>query len=338
MLNLPNSLGLPSPQFLGGYFEKWSPDESEFMGKMLLPTENWDYPDVRWDELAGVAGMASAHALDAAPPSVAARERKTRVEVPFYFGDQMELNESDFLHIRALGTFNRMAGRELVLDQQKQMVVRTATREEWARWQAFGGSIAVDENGVKRTLTYPTKSISAPSTLWSVVASANPIANVQGWALLFRGHGMGKLQVWFNQQVAAYLAQNAIVRDLVKANPLASNVGTDNIVAALNILVGDAEFHLYDGGHTDMAGNYTPFIPDNKVVLVKRPPNGQQLGAFRTTPSVRNGGPFNPRPGRFAWVEDKTANSSCPKYTHGHGIYGLPVLFFPQNVASVTVA
>lgn len=338
-MNMPNTLGLPSTQYLLGYFEKWKPNDAAFVGKDIMPEVMHPYPSVEWEELAGIAGMTPAHSLNSPAPTLAHRGRVKRTELPFYFGEKQILEESDFLHIRALGTFDRFAGRELVLKGQEQMLSRMVTRLEWARWQAMAGSLAISVNGVIRTVTYATKSISNPSTLWSVVATANPIANLQAWALLFRGLGEGPLECYFNAQIGAYLAQNAIVRDMIEGNALGTMAGTDDIATVLTKLVGGIKFIQYDGGAINADGTtYDPFIGDTKIVLIKRPPMGQTLGGFYSTPSVKNGGPFNPKPGRFSWVKDETGMTDCPKYTYGGGQYGLPVLFFPGNVATVTVA
>lgn len=334
---LPNTLNLPTIQVLNGAFEKWSPDESQFQGRLLMPEEGYPMPYISWEDLAGIEGITPAHALDSPPPVGTARARTVNFELPFYFGEQQQFNESDFLHIRARGTFDQLAGARLVVEEQQKMLVKLVTRIEQTRWAAMQGSLAINENGVKRTVTYSTKSISSPSTLWSVVASANPIADLQAWNILFRGQGDGPLRCYFNAKVASYLAQNSTVRDLIKANAMGALVGSNNIGEALTKVVGDVEFIQYDGGYKS-GGTYYPFIPDNKIVLVKNPSMGQTLGGWKSTITAHNGGPFNPQPGRFMWVEDEMHKPSCMKYKFGCGIYGIPVLYFPENVAAVTVA
>lgn len=337
--NLPNSLALPSATEIDGFVRAWQPDESMQIGGNadLLPMKENALPTIRWDEKGAINGMTPAVALGTKAPLLAHRTLTNRSEVPMYFGEQQHLSEEDFLNIRMAGTLNRLAGQQLVDDGTEELLVRLFTRIEWSRWQALRGSLALDENGIKRTVTYSTTSISNPSTLWSVVATADPIANVMAWALLFRGKGTGPLRVYYNRKVATYLAQNAVVRDLVKANGMAPKLGVLSIGDILNTLIGDVQFIQYDEGYL-VSGTFTPYIADNEVILVKAPPAGQQLGAWVTTPTVRNGGIANPRPGRYGWAKDETQNSEVPRYKYGVGIHGIPVLYFPQNVAKVQIA
>lgn len=337
--NLPNSLALPSATEIDGFVRAWQPDENMQIGGRtdLLPMKENLLPTIRWDEKGAINGMTPPISLDGNVPMLAMRTLTNRVEVPMYFAEQQQLGEEDFLNIRMAGSLNKLAGQSIVDDGTEQLLVRLFTRIEWSRWQAMRGSLALDENCVKRTVTYATTSISNPSVLWSVVASADPIGNVQAWALLFRGKGSGPLRVYYNRKVATYLSQNASVIDKVKANGMAAKLGVMSIGEILNTLIGDVEFIQYDEGYL-VSGTFTPYIADNEIILVKAPPGGQQLGAWVTTPTVRNGGIANPRPGRFGWRKDETQNEETPRYKYGVGIYGIPVLYFPQNVAKVQIA
>lgn len=339
-LNLPNSLALPSATYIDGFVRAWQPDENMQIGGNtdLMPMKESLLPTIRWDEKGAITGMTPAVSLGTKAPLLEMRTLANRSEVPMYFAESQHLSEEDFLNIRMAGSLDKLAGRQLVDDGTEQLLVRLFTRIEWARWQAFRGSLALNENGIKRTVTYSTTSISSPGTLWSVVASANPIANVMTWALQFRGKGTGPLRVYYNRKVATYLSQNATVRDLVKANGMAPKLGVLSIGDILNTLIGDVQFIQYDEGYLDSSNTFTPYIQDDEIILVKSPPGGQSLGAFVTTPTVRNGGISNPRPGRFGWAKDETQNEEVPCYKYGVGIYGIPILYFPANVAKVVIA
>src|SRR5690606_31542603 len=129
-----------------------------------------------------VAGMLPAHALGTAPQELTQRARKTRVLQPFYFGGSYKYHEQDFLRIRALGQYNVLAGRQMIDINNETMASMLSARREWSRWRSMQGSLAISENGVVRTITYPVASISSPGTLWSNLASSDPIANIQAWA------------------------------------------------------------------------------------------------------------------------------------------------------------
>jgi len=338
----PSSLGYPRPQVIEGYVEKWRPNTAQFIGMQMLPMKNWGFQTVEWDELAKITGRTAAMPQNGEPQDIPHRVLKSYTERPFHFGDSMRLHETDILNTRALGKLDQLAGRQLVMTMTDNLQVRLDSLIEWSTWKALSGSLAIDENGVKRTITYSANFAATPTagTLWSDTTNADPIANLQAWVDNFRGKAGGnRVRCFYNRSVAKLLSQNAKVRDLLKYNAPVLQVGPDNVGNLIAPLIGGVmSLEVYDGGY-DLSDTYTTFIPDNKIIMIADCPTGGTLpvlGNWVSTPSVRNGG-MEPRPGRWVQVWDEWMEP-VPSYRQATGIYGVPIIRYPQCVQVATVA
>lgn len=340
----PSSLGIPRPRVIEGYVELWKPDKNRFKGMNLLPMENHFLPVVEWDELGQITGQSAAMAPNVEPRNIAHRVLKAYTERGFFFGDSMSLKETDILNIRAAGSLDRTAGKDLVMQMTDTLQVRVDTRVESSIWSAIQGSLAIDENGVKRTITYSTNFAATPTAavLWSDYNSAAPMLDIQTWLLSFRGKApTSGIRCYCNREVAIHLSENATVRELLKYNAEIMAIGPDNIGKLLAPLLGLASIEVYDEGYINSAGTWVPFIASNKFIMVAPTPAGgnmgSALGAWKTTPSVRNGG-LTPKPGRWVQVFNKLENEPKPEYRQAAGIYGVPIIRFPQSIIVATVA
>lgn len=341
--DLGSNLGFPGPHVLEETVRQWEPDPKEFLFSAHLPLEEWPTETVEWDEEDPVTGMTHAHTLDSDPMLVSPRGRKSHQQPTQYYAESLRLRQSDFQRVRAMMAYNQLAGEELVMGLTRQGDLRLETRIEYNRAQALTGTFALSDNGVIRTVDYGVPAGNKPTagTLWSNVAAATPAVNIMAWLQLFRGVGRG-VTCYYNQITAQYLAQNEQLRDLFRQSSLAGELGPANVGKLLAALVGDGnpvEFKIDDAGYTSDAGTFTPFIANGKFLMLCNPPKGQKLGAFKTTPDVRNAGSasFTPRPGKFLVVDNKLASKN-PYYEQTHGINGLVTIRFPKCIVYATVA
>lgn len=333
-----NALGFPSPRVLSLAINQWSAESTNFIGGSILPAINHDAPTIEWDELAGISGMTQVSAMDADALAVAKQILRTYKEDPFVFKEIDWLEESDLLRVRMRGMFNRLAGEQLAMDQARRLSLRLDVRDEWLTWKAIQGSLAIDENNVKRTITYGVQTPSAPSTKWDTVASATPIDNIQAWLGLFDGVGGGNVRCYYGRAVANALSQNAQVRDLAKQSGFAANIGISpgQVHSLISKFVGNVDsMQMYKEGFLNSAGSFEPFIGAKNFVMICDPPQGQPLGNLVSTLSVRNGGVNNPRPGRWAVVHDKV--SEAGRYGLEAGKNQVPVIYFPKCIIVVQV-
>lgn len=336
--DLPNTLGFPSPRVLTEAIRKWQPEPGMFIGGDMFPVEDHPVQAVEWDEYGPINGLASAHASGNKAKVVKHPIRKHHVERSLYFKEAMELTEEDVENIRQAGTYNQLAGEEEAMRMVETLGLRQEARLEHLRWSMMAGSVALDENGVKRTITYTLGSTPTAGQLWSLTSKADPIRDMQTWAKTFRGKTNGPLKVFYNRTIGEYLSQNERVRELIKRTSSVAELGPANVGNMLAPLVGGIEsMTMYDEGYTTEGGVYTPFIAENKIFMVGRPVRGQRLGAFKTTPSAHNGG-LKPRPGKFVITKDDLEKGDPPVFKVISGIKGVPILQHPDAILYATVA
>lgn len=329
----PQSTGLPTQRSIDGYTRKWEPDPNTWIGQMFLPMEDWPMPNVEWDELQPVTGLANPYAIGTAPMVSSLVSLKNFIMKPLYWGDSYRLTSEDVVNSRMPGDLTKNGGEFLAMEQVRMGNLRLDSRIEQQRWAAILNSNVVASNGIVRTISY-TGFAGTPVAAqpWNNVALATPLDDLQAWAELFDGKSDGKIRAIMNHRTVKWCARNEAIRQLARANSNIEDIGVKNIGEVLTKFSGAIdEVIVYKGGYLDASQTKQFFIPEGVVVLIADPPLGQKLGAFRTTPSTLNGG-LRPRPGRFAITDDQL-QTKHQYWEATIGIHGLPILKFPQCIA-----
>lgn len=293
-------------------------------------------PNIEWDELQPTTGLASAYSVGTAPPVSSLIKLKNFIEKPLYWGDAYKLTAEDIVNSRMPGDLTKNGGEFLAMEQVRMGNLRLDSRIEQQRWAAILGNNVVSSNGIVRTISYTgfagTPTAAVP---WNNVALATPLDDLQAWAELFDGKSDGKIRVLMNHRTAKWCSRNEAIRQLVRANSNIDDLGVKNIGEIMSKLSGAIdEVVIYKGGYLDSSYIKQFFIPEGVVVLIADPPLGQQLGAFRSTPSTLNGG-LRPQPGRFAITDDRLMTKE-QYWEVMIGQHGLPILKFPQCIAVAT--
>ncbi len=337
------SLSFPTTQEVTHIVRNRVVDPAKFIARSFCPIMPVYAEAIEYDVLGASLGMTRAHNVGADPKLVELPGQSRKRMGTAYWKETYRINEAELLYARREGTYNQRAGRDLVIMRTKQQDDRLETRIEWLSWQPLAaGQLAVDENGVKYTVDYGIPVGNKPSlegaALWSAITTADPLANITTWLLLYRGTGAKGVTAYFNMKVAGYLAQNSKIRDLLKNTQYAKFLSANNVAEALRLLFPQLNFEVYDEGYADEIGTFYPFIPDNKFVIRGEGMVGEKLMDFASTISLHNGTLENPQPGKFAVVEDKTGNSKNPYLDLTVGIYGIPRVFHPNWIVVATVA
>ena len=337
----PSNLGLPTAVEIGETVRLWEPDPSQFKLASLFPMKLISAQELSWNELEAILGMTKGYRPDGDVQSIKQRGRTPRTATPFYFREAGELFESDFINAMSEMAYNRLACEELVMNLTAQLDLRCETRIEWVRAQAIAlGSVTVEGE----TVTYNVPSANRPTagTYWTDLANSDPVANILAWLMLFRGVG-GQVRCLYSRAVANLLCQNAKVKALYTGSGMVGQLGPENVGQLLAMQVDGSQnvsFEIYDGGYLDEdTGLYSPFLPDNRFLMVAAPPKNQPLGHFMSTPSISNAdeNSFTPRAGKFVVVDNKL-KSKKPHYEQTQGIYGGVAWYHIKNVVSAKIA
>lgn len=199
-------------------------------------------------------------------------------------------------------------------------------RVEWMIWKMLSGNLAVSQNDIKFSIDYGIVSSHKPTvtTSWANPA-ADVLADLTTWKkLIARDSGEVADTLFLTETVMGYLVENQKVRDL-----LAYQGGRELLESGrLPHLLG-LDLVVYDAGYVPEGGSFTPFIPDDHVVMTA----GKDFWALIEGASldVRAQG----RPGKFAksWEEE---DPSIRQILVEWAV--LPVLKKPDNAVYAAVA
>lgn len=226
-------------------------------------------------------GQAQFRAPDATPPLWKppgfAREERL---IELVLIDEMErINEEDWLKLTNPDEdVRRSAGAELV-DRGRMMELRNLRRTEWMRWQAFSGQLTVTyPTGASFIIDYGLPSGHKPTagTLWSTVATADPIADLRTWSeLLATDSGYVARYAHMSSKTYDYLARNEKVLDSINMyNPNAPVYmfpRSQDINAIFETFAPGLEIVLYNNGFRPEGGSgvgtINRYLPDGKVLL-----------------------------------------------------------------------
>ena len=337
----------PEPQLITEVISEFQPDPSRYMGLSMCPMDTTSHNNspkiISWDILGAGGGMTQAHSLGANPRMVKQTSLKTKTMRTAYWKEFIRLDEDDLLSVRNVGPkFQERAAEMLVMKSVNRLDNRLFTRMEWLIWQMFSGTLTLNENGVVRTINYaiPAGNMVTAAPLWSSIATANPVRDIQDWAKKFSDIGTVLDVVKINLATAILLSQNTTVQALVQNHSTVLQIGVYNVGQLIMTLAGvPGRIEIYDEGYLDDSLTFTRFIPNGKAYLfAKQVPDQGPFCKFISTPSLYNGGINGATGGRFVRTKDETENIHKAFYDVMMGLYGLPVMYHPEWVIVATVA
>lgn len=338
LFKLPSNTGIPSPAEVQRVVELYTPGMSDMEDPslQLLPfEENPNSEIVAWHELPYVHGLLPAYTPGSAPQVEGVEGLKAYAEKTLHFAKTYQVLGTEIINRLRPGTSDQMAGEWLAMRAIRRGNIHLDSRNRQQRWATLFGSNAVDDNGVKRTITQAVQTALA-STPWSTVASADMIADLAAFGEKFDNVSDGKIVAYISKKTAKYMMQNAKFLALVagKSNIQPSEVNIKNIgklVAEFSGVVD--EIRIYNGGYLNSSRVKQFYIPEGKMLLAAQPPDGYPVGAYRTTPAVQNP---NFSSGRWSVVDDRLQTKyACWDVTIG--FHGTPVLYFPDCLCVATL-
>lgn len=294
-----------------------------------------------WEQLDNFKGLQQVRGLSGQPSRVIPVNLKQYQMQPGIYGEFIPINEHELTTRRVAGTFGAPIDiTDLVLEKQDQLLQRRLDRIEYIGWTLLAAgtfSVALPGGGVAHTDSFSIQTYTA-SVGWGTFATATPLADFSAVQLLSRGHSVdfGAVATAFmNRATFNNLRSNANATDMYGRRT--QGLGTFNNLQGINqLLTGDdlPQVVVYDQGYLDEFGNFQPFIPVNKVVVVGKRPAGQPIAEYRMT---RNANNPDLAPGPYMRVID-TGEIVIPRTIEVHdGHNGGPVVYFPSAVVVMSV-
>ncbi len=273
---------------------------------------------------------------------------------PFYFKEADLIKEDEILRARELGTLGGVVNLDAQIARtMKARVDRNFLRAEWLTWGMLTGSIALNDDNVKASETFPIQTAQTDIP-FSNHDQAKPLAFFNSIRLKFRGTGAGAqgATAFMNQTTCNDILENANDKDIhgFRAQNFATLTYDLEQVNKILQTRGLPTIEIYDEGYYDDAGQFQLFIPNGTVVVVGKRPAGEVVGNFGLTPSLHNENGGMPAPGFFSFIlVNGDANpgaqasmgmlgaSGNPKIEIIGGMYGGPVLWYPRSVIACDV-
>lgn len=308
----------------------------------FFPIRNVDEANLAWEQRDDVVGLQQGRGLNGQPARIQRLGGKRFMVEPGVYGEFAAIDERELTIRRAWGaTDDRPIDvTDLVRECQDQLIQRRLDRQEWIVWTLLlSGTFTVPApNGaVIHTDQYTTQAFDA-GIGWGTPATSTPLADFRAVQLLGRGYGVS-----FGAGSQAIMNQVTLNKMLSNTNP--ADIGgrrtpgfaTINSPAEMQqLLTSDGLPVLvpYEEGYLNDVGTWTPFIPDNKVVVVGQRRNGESIGEYRMTRNANNPGAA---PGPYMKVVDD--EDAVPRTLVVHdGHNGGPVLLYPSAVVVMDVS
>jgi hypothetical protein len=305
----------------------------------ILPTRDYPSDNVVWEQRDNYVGLMQVRGLNGEPPKVSPTGFKQYIMPPGVYGEWAPVSEADITERRSPGTFGTpMAVDDLIADRQTMLLGRCWDRFEWVGWTLLTtGTFSVTNiaGATTHTDSYTTQTFSA-SVPWATSATATPLADLSAVALLARGSNVSfgaDARAYMNRKTFNYLRSNGNSADLYGRRT--GGFGTVNNQQDINtLLTGDdlPRVVVYDNGY--LAPTWTPFIPDNKVVVVGKRLNGDRIGEFLITKNA-NTTPMG-SPGIYSKVKELDEPPGGLR-VHVGANFG-PALYYPSSIVVMTVS
>lgn len=307
----------------------------------LYPFEDTNYDALIWRQKDNFYGLQQIRGLDGEPLSVDPVGAKEYLMQPGYYGEYGFVSESDLTRMGQFTDWNApVDASELVLDRNDQLRTRELNRIAQICWDlTVNGYFAIaHKNGtVDHKASYTQRTFTS-TVAWATAASATPVADLQAVQLMARGYSLSlgsSSTAWLNQQTLTYLLANRNASDLngMRAS-FGSTFNNSNDVNALLSGLGLPNVRVYDEGYYNDSNVWTPYIPDNKVVVIGKRTNNARLGAWRFTRNATNPGLGA---GPYAIVTDSQGKPPPRNIRVDRGMNGGPVLYFPSAIIVMSV-
>jgi major capsid protein E len=233
-----------------------------------FPEDVIDGIQARWDVLKPSRTKAGFRVPNQAASKLDMMSVDTKSATCLLMNLEKALDEAALGWLREPGTSEQNNARGLITREQADLEARIAYTVEWAVSQALSGTLAVTVGGVSRSIDYGIDATHKPtaSTSWATATTDIP-DDVGAWAeLIEKDSGYAAADAYVNRNTMAYIIKNTKVQNLLGQGTVREQVAENGHITHFMGL----DWHVYNAGWIDSAGDFQRFIPDDKVVILPR--------------------------------------------------------------------
>jgi len=316
------------------------PVDNSLVGMKLAPrgaTSKFIGSTARWDVQKMSRHLATFNVPGAAAKRSTLTIKETKTSTCAYFREAKVLDAQTLYWVRNPGDqYNTQQGIAAVTEEVGDLNAIVDRTVEYMIWQMFAGTLTVAQADVKFSVDYGIAATHKPTTgtSWATYASADVIGDIATWKkLISRDGGEEPTDMYVNETVMNYMINNAAVRELLRNQYGQQMLESGKITKLMGLNV-----HEYNSGYVPIGGSFTPFIGDDKVIIVGK---GNMDPMGRVTNKlfdILEGSSLDTkaqgRPGKFSksWEEeDPSGIQALVEW------YCLPVLMKPELVVYADV-
>jgi hypothetical protein len=314
----------------------------------ILPIRPRNSMNLRWIIRDNYIGLMKLRGLGGEPTRVNKVGQKVFETTAGVFGEFETVDEKE-MTTRAAGFPADLSVpidvKDLVAEAQEQLTARQISRMKQIAWNLLINgtiSIALSEGGIGYSESYTQQAVTV-SPLWSSTTTATPLVNLQDLQPTY-GRGTsnmfnGMAEMWMNSKTANYLIRNRNSADLGGSRTRYG--ATFNDIRTINEILVDQNvpvINIWDDGYLDDSGTFQLYLPDGKVLVVGKRPDGELPGEFQITRNANN-----PDMGARAYAEvlnytDGPAKRIPPTIQIHQGFNGGAVVERAKQLVIMTVA
>lgn len=314
------------------------------IGLSYLPFYDSPTEELTWDIVKGVNPLADFRAVDGEAKLVGRQAFSRAYADVVSLAQKERFNASDLRKIREAGMLPVVDGNASLISQMgaaAKKKVRDAlqrckdaidNRLEWMQINALLGKIeSPSTSKVKFSVDYgitPGQSGVVPSTLWSTVASADPLGDLLDWQqTVLENTGVLLDTVIMSRKALKYALENTGLRTMMQyTNPMMSLTKAQQVIEENTGI----KIELYDSTYTsEDGGTITRFLAENKIImLASNIPDGIGDTARVMHPLA------DYTPGYYSWTEEKKDPYGIEA---GVGLDAFPRIKHPEALFNATV-
>lgn len=303
-----------------------------------MPIRNVDSFVVQWEQKDNYMGLQNLRGLDGNPARVNAIGSKKFVMTPGVYGEFALITEEELTLRRQFGSINAPIDlSELIMEKQDHLLQRRIDRIRKIGWDVAQGTFSVSgPNGLVHADAFPVTKYAA-GTPWGTPGSSTPLADFRNVRLFEEGRSVslgGNATGYMNLRTFNKLVTNTNANDLAgrRVTGLLSPLNKEEIN---KILLGEdlPQIVVHNDGYYDDNGVYTPFIPNDKVLVFGYRPSATAM----EYQMVRNATNPGMSPGPYTKVIDHGERQVPRKIEVHDGHNGGPTLYFPGDMVIMSV-
>lgn len=262
-------------------------DTGSFLGEVIAPVKSHAarMAKVRVAELKPF-GKGQLRAPDATPPLFKPSVTWTEQLIELALLDEMErIPEEEWLALNSADTNRQRSAGASLVDRGRILRLRNQRLTEYMRWQAFTGMLVLTyppaQGGSQLVINYGLPSGHSPTstTLWSDVANADPVADIQAWSsVLADDSGFYGAHLHMNSKTYSYLLQNTKIKNQLNfyaggANSIQRPRRQDILDLFETFFSTRVDLTIYDNGYRDTGvtgigrPSLTKYLADGKVLM-----------------------------------------------------------------------